>query len=61
VITPVLLIVAAELVTDVHVPPDGEEDNVDVAPTQAIDDPDIEAGDAITVTVVATGEPQPFA
>jgi len=58
---PVLPTVAIEVVEDVHIPPDGEEDNDEPEPTHAIVEPVIAEGEAMMVTVVTTGVPQPFA
>ena len=54
-------IVATAEVTLVHVPPDGDELNVVVAPVQTLSDPVITEGAALTVTVtVAKQLPLPI-
>ena len=50
-------IVATAEVTLVHVPPEGYELNVVVAPVQTLSDPVIAEGAALTVTVVAAKHP----
>lgn len=47
---PVVLIVAIADALLVHVPPVGDDDKDEVSPVQVNNDPDIVAGDGLTVT-----------